>query len=237
MGVFDLEKVMQIIIEQTIEISSANYCWLIVNNPATNKYELMAEKDLPLALAEKFSGKFDPDFIGWIKKNKTVLMIDRISKDQRTAKIDTWKYRNGSLLGIPLILNEVVTGMLFAVKNIEYGFVADDKTVLSMFANNAALALENARLVEKSREQEMYEQELKIAHEAQMKLLPSKMPEIKNLEIEASCITANEVGGDYYDFFEFGKSKLGVVIGDVSGKGAEAAFYMAEAKGIIESLS
>jgi serine phosphatase RsbU (regulator of sigma subunit) len=75
-----------------------------------------------------------------------------------------------------------------------------------------------------------------VAHDAQRKLLPKRMPELAGFEIDAISITANEVGGDYYDFFEV-EDKLGIAVGDVSGKGAKAAFYMAELKGIIEALS
>ncbi|HEX9652927.1 MAG TPA: PP2C family protein-serine/threonine phosphatase, partial [bacterium] len=75
------------------------------------------------------------------------------------------------------------------------------------------------------------------AQEAQRKLLPKDMPQIRGFEIDAVCITANEVGGDYYDFFELGDNRLAIAVGDVSGKGAKAAFYMAELKGIIESTT
>jgi len=62
------------------------------------------------------------------------------------------------------------------------------------------------------------------------------MPHVAGLSIDAITLTAKEVGGDYFDFFEV-DGKLGIVIGDVSGKGAQAAFYMAELKGIIESVA
>jgi len=109
--------------------------------------------------------------------------------------------------------------------------------MLRAFSDQAAIAVENARLVQESIVKERLEQELRIAHEAQMKLLPKKMPILEGLEIDAVCITANEVGGDYYDFFELGDGKIGIVIGDVSGKGPSAAFYVAEVKGIMEALA
>jgi serine phosphatase RsbU (regulator of sigma subunit) len=142
-----------------------------------------------------------------------------------------------SLLGVPLISYDNFLGILYAVSSEEYGFTPEDLNMLRAFADQAAVALENARLVEESIVKEKLEQELKIAHDAQMKLLPKSMPSVSGLEMDAICVTANEVGGDYYDFFELDDSTLGIVIGDVSGKGPEAAFYMAEVKGIIESLS
>ncbi|NIM11950.1 MAG: SpoIIE family protein phosphatase [Candidatus Aminicenantes bacterium] len=77
--------------------------------------------------------------------------------------------------------------------------------------------------------------ELEIARQVQMKLLPGKPPEIIGFEIEGICIPANEVGGDYYDFIPIDESRIGIVIGDVSGKGVPAAIYMTLTKGIIHS--
>jgi len=77
--------------------------------------------------------------------------------------------------------------------------------------------------------------ELEIARQVQMRLLPKKSPVIAGFEISGVCIPAKEVGGDYFDFIELGGSKLGIVIGDVSGKGVPAAIYMTLTKGIVQS--
>jgi phosphoserine phosphatase RsbU/P len=77
--------------------------------------------------------------------------------------------------------------------------------------------------------------ELEIARQVQMRLLPGSPPEIEGFEIDGICIPANEVGGDYYDFIHIDDAKLGVVIGDVSGKGVPAAIYMTLTKGVIQS--
>jgi serine phosphatase RsbU (regulator of sigma subunit) len=81
------------------------------------------------------------------------------------------------------------------------------------------------------------EKELDVAREVQYKILPQRNPTYANLDISSLFVPAFEVGGDYYDFFKINKSKLGIVIADVSGKGIEAAFIMAEVKGIFASLS
>ncbi len=235
-GIFDLEKIFDIILKQTIEITGSNFSWLILKEGDSDQFELVAERGLPERIRNIFSSDRKLTVVKWILEEKNVLMIDRVGKDKRVADIAVWRHKAGSLLAIPLISNEQILGILFAVKNTEYGFMVDDRSLLTMFANNATIAIENAQLVEKSVEKEKYEHELKVAHEAQMKLLPAQTPNIPSLDISAICITANEVGGDYYDFFHFNKNSLGVVIGDVSGKGAEAAFYMAEGKGILESL-
>lgn len=84
-------------------------------------------------------------------------------------------------------------------------------------------------------ERERLAGELEIAHRVQTRLLPLREPSVKNYIIKGLCISAKEVGGDYYDFIELGDNKLGAVIGDVSGKGLPAAFYMTMTKGIFQS--
>jgi len=78
-------------------------------------------------------------------------------------------------------------------------------------------------------------QELAAAKSVQQRLLPSCLPASDRLEVCAICVPAYEVGGDYYDFFHLDHKRLGVLIGDVSGKGISAAFYITLAKGVIVS--
>jgi hypothetical protein len=86
-------------------------------------------------------------------------------------------------------------------------------------------------------ERERLQRELEIARAVQMDFLPGELPRKKGLEVSARCTPALEVGGDYYDFIELGEHRLGVVIGDVSGKGTQAAFYMTLTKGFIKALA
>jgi len=86
-------------------------------------------------------------------------------------------------------------------------------------------------------ERERFLQELEIARSVQMKFLPQTMPDFPDLEIASICRPAMEIGGDYYDLIVGDNRTLSVVIGDVSGKGVSAAFYMTMAKGIIKTLA
>jgi len=83
---------------------------------------------------------------------------------------------------------------------------------------------------------ERIKQELQIARTVQQSFLPSKTPEFPGLDIAAICIPAYETGGDYYDFININGGKIAVTIGDVSGKGIQAAFYMTFIKGILHAL-
>ena len=94
-----------------------------------------------------------------------------------------------------------------------------------------------ADLLKQAEEKRRLEEELRIARDIQMSLLPSGPVALPGLAVTAMCRPAREVGGDYYDFMPLGEYRLGVIVADVSGKGTSAAFYMAELKGLILSLS
>ena len=92
-------------------------------------------------------------------------------------------------------------------------------------------------LLEQQGEKERMEEDLRVARNIQMSLLPQEYVEVEGLKIAAVCLPANEMGGDYYDLLPLSNHRLGVLIADVSGKGTSAALYMAELKGLILSLS
>jgi sigma-B regulation protein RsbU (phosphoserine phosphatase) len=92
-------------------------------------------------------------------------------------------------------------------------------------------------LLQTAAEKKRLEEELRIARQIQMSLLPRGPLDVPGLAITALCVPAREVGGDYYDFFPLADDRLGVLIADVSGKGTSAALYMAELKGVVLALS
>jgi len=101
--------------------------------------------------------------------------------------------------------------------------------------NQMTGSIENLLLT--AAEKKRLEEELRIAREIQMSLLPRGPLEMPGLGVTALCVPAREVGGDYYDFFILGPERVGIIIADVSGKGTSAALYMAELKGLLLSLS
>ncbi len=94
-----------------------------------------------------------------------------------------------------------------------------------------------ADLLTQAEEKRRLEEELRIARDIQMSLLPDGPASVPGLGVTAACRPAREVGGDYYDFIRLDEHRLGVLVADVSGKGTSAAFYMAELKGVVLSLS
>ena len=92
-------------------------------------------------------------------------------------------------------------------------------------------------LLSQAAEKKRLEEELRIAHEIQMSLLPQGPLSMPGVSVAALCIPAREVGGDYYDVLPLDDHRVGVLIADVAGKGTSAALYMAELKGLMLSLS
>ncbi len=113
---------------------------------------------------------------------------------------------------------------------------ADDQLgELAQSFNSMTASVED--LLIQAAEKKRLEEELRIAHEIQMSLLPQGPLRMPGISVAALCEPAREVGGDYYDFLPLGDHRLGILIADVSGKGASAALYMAELKGLMLSLS
>jgi sigma-B regulation protein RsbU (phosphoserine phosphatase) len=92
-------------------------------------------------------------------------------------------------------------------------------------------------LLEQQAEKKRLEEELRIAREIQMSLLPRQATPMPGLGLAALCVPAREVGGDYYDIFPLGPRRVGLLVADVAGKGTSAALYMAELKGLMLSMS
>src|SRR4029450_8977948 len=106
---------------------------------------------------------------------------------------------------------------------------------LSSSFNSMTASIED--VLRQAAEKRRLEEELRIAHEIQMSLLPQGPLLMEGLTVTALCVPAREVGGDYYDFLPLGDQRVGVLIADVSGKGTSAALYMAGLKGVVLSLS
>jgi sigma-B regulation protein RsbU (phosphoserine phosphatase) len=141
-----------------------------------------------------------------------------------------------SELAVPLIYQGKVIGVLDLEHTRRNYFTEDHKRTLTTLAAQLAIAIENARLYEQiARQEQRLERDLALARELQFRLLPHSLPKMQNLEVAAKFVPARAIGGDLYDFVPYSLSRLGIAIGDVSGKGAPAAIYAALVSGILRS--
>jgi serine phosphatase RsbU (regulator of sigma subunit) len=127
-------------------------------------------------------------------------------------------------------------GQIVFLKVIKDGFTAEMINIVNAFVNQAAISIENSRLVSEAIKNERYKEELTIARKIQKSLIPSDINQSEFYSIASFTEAAEEVGGDYYDVYKFSENKTAFIIGDVSGKGTSAAFHMAQLKGVFHSL-
>jgi sigma-B regulation protein RsbU (phosphoserine phosphatase) len=235
---FDLNKLVKLVTDMTTRVIGSDSTWLEMYLDGHRQTDIVAFHNLTENEIQTFHQLSHQDFREQIFKSRKSLLLNEIARTHPYAYLKKWKHEVQSLIGVPLISgNSQPLGILYAAKKHTYGFDPDDLAMAEAYASQAVIALDNAKLLKESLEQERLKEELRIAREVQQRLLPQKKPVLENIEIDSLTISAYEVGGDYYDFIYLPDGHIGFIIGDVSGKGTSAAFYMAEAKGVVQSLS
>jgi phosphoserine phosphatase RsbU/P len=171
--------------------------------------------------------------IGSAAESKHAVLVPDVSKDPRYIEANP---ETRSELSVPLIYKDKVIGVL-DLEHTRRGYFTDDhKRTMTTLAGQLAIAIENARLYEEvERAERRLERDLALARELQGRLLPQSRPKLAHLDVAAKFVPARAIGGDLYDFIPYSMSRLGIAIGDVSGKGAPAAIYAALVSGIIRS--
>ncbi len=132
-----------------------------------------------------------------------------------------------SSLVVGLVTQDHPIGTVHVYTGRPHEFSDDEVRLFRMLANQAAIAIESARLHEEELAKERLDSELALAGVIQRQLLPREMPDVEGFEILAKSVPSREVGGDFYDFVSLPENHLGVAIGDVSGKSVAGAILMA----------
>ncbi|MEJ2368378.1 MAG: SpoIIE family protein phosphatase [Acidobacteriota bacterium] len=143
---------------------------------------------------------------------------------EKTVLIETTQAR----LLVPLAPGKEILGFLvFGEKLSEEPYSREDRELLRALAAQMADTLDHARLLHESEKQAQLMREVEIAQQVQRHLLPATPLAVPGLDYAGVCRPARYVGGDYFDFIRFGDRGLGLVLGDISGKGISAALLMA----------
>jgi len=182
-----------------------------------------------------------------VQRNITTQEIDVIKKELprnrfqhnqvQDSKEPLKNQRYASMLNVPLTYNEHYIGALILLKKEPERLGEEQKQVVYTFTRQASISIENLRLFHRALETERYKEEAKIARHIQQSLLPTNLRFTEGFKLAAVYRPASEVGGDYYDTYPISPTRLMLIMGDVSGKGINAAFYMAQMKGIFQSLA
>jgi serine phosphatase RsbU (regulator of sigma subunit) len=170
--------------------------------------------------------------IGLVARNGESILIPDAAADSRVPRSANELVPLEDLILSPLSVRGKVLGVLVLINKKdearpEATFDEQDLSLVTALADQASVTLDIVRLYEELSEKQRLEQELLLAHEFQAALLPTRMPELPEVEIFGMSQPALEVGGDYFDFIEVDEHRLGIVVGDVSGKGIPGALVMA----------
>lgn len=166
--------------------------------------------------------------LGEVAASGRGVLIKDALKDPRIIKHDDESLKIRSFMAVPLIFRGQLSGVL-AVANPISGraFTDTEFSLAKSLGEQCALALQNAEAVSALLMRNKLEFDLRLASSIQRYLLPENLPQTKSLEFAVKYLPQQLIGGDFYDFFKLPHGKIGVVIGDVSGKGIPAAILMA----------
>ena len=228
----ELDELLPTIFKEVIEAMGAEggSIWLL--DPSS--------EDLECRIAaggggEKLRGsrlRLGEGLAGWVALHQQPTTVDDVQKDDRWARhvgdAKRLDFATTSLISAPLVVKGESLGAINVVNKIgAEGFTPDDLELLTSLANNAALVIKNAQLVEEVKEAERVARDMEIAANIQKSLLPAHPPQIEGVELAGRCIPAKNVGGDYFDYFLMDDDKLGILIADVSGHNVGSALVMA----------
>ncbi len=229
----DLDEVLHTVSTSMLELLNADHIRLYMYEAAADRLTLASALDRGGQLARQRSKPLQPRPNGL---NATVARSGKplVIADTRTHPLFSGQPQYdlfNAIVGVPLKRREEVIGVASVSYKKPHVFTAGELDGLQMLAIQAAVALENARLYDL--EVKQIEQELRIARQIQQGFLPQEIPQIAGWSIAATCLPARETGGDFYEFVRRRDEHLGLAVGDVSGKGIQAAMLMGAAQSVV----
>ncbi len=222
-----LEETATTILREISETVGARRASILVHDRATATLQVVAamgtkEDAPPIAVDDRCS------------------VSAKVFRDQHALIVepnDMWcdaeaPYRRGAMLSVPIMWTAPNGAEPLGVVNLSdrrsgQPFTAGDQKLMAAIGTQIGTAIQNARLVRTSLNQQRLVQEMQLAHDLQMKLLPSTKVVAPEAEVAARVVPAESVGGDFYHLFRLGRGTTGALIGDVSSHGYRAALIMA----------
>lgn len=224
------ESVYNILLETSVSTVFADAAWL----------EITGKKEEQRLYTYEITEKEARDIIDHMSKQHVRGLLDQNQDKTRNLSKHLGSLRGArfrSILAYPIYVKGENIGTLALLKELPEGFNKEMNKIVSTFANQAGISIENFRLMEEALQNERYKEELKIAKTVQKSLLPQVLEYDEHFDMVAFSESADEVGGDYYDSLRINEHQTALIIADVSGKGTTAAFHMSQMKGIFHSLA
>ncbi|NCC53063.1 MAG: GAF domain-containing protein, partial [Spartobacteria bacterium] len=248
--ILDHDELLERIVDTAIQLTGSRRGMLYLLAPSAADTEGAGElQTLPRLVPALSRGVEDDEARGISGSLMTQVALQRKSvvlgnTSDTTVQAQWSVIRSGAkcALCVPVEGRERLLGVLYLDNNLVEGLYAGrTRQAVEALASQAGILIENARMVKELVEQDRLKQELELGRQIQMESLPCQAPEVEGLAVYPFMQPAREIGGDYYDFLprvaEDGEQRLGITIGDVSGKGMGAGLTMAMIKTAIMTLS
>jgi len=162
-----------------------------------------------------------------LNSGDSVLVRDTSMDDGLRERHSIVEQNIRTLMAVPLHTRTRIIGIIYVDSpSVVREFTKDDLNLLTVMANVAAIRIEHTRFAELERAEQLLARDLQQAAEIQQSLLPAGAPPVRGLDLAGHNAPCRTVGGDYYDFFPYGPSRVAMVLGDVSGKGVPASLLM-----------
>ncbi len=234
-SILDVEELLRRAAEQTKRVIDYQILSIMLYDEDQKVFRHRVDVKHGQSVQGKLRVATSEGLVGAAATLKEPVLVPDVSLDPRYLMVNP---ETRSELAIPMMHKGKVIGVLdLESPQLNY-FTEDHVQTLSILAANLAVSLENARLYEKvARDEARLERDLQAAKRIQGALLRPVPQEDYGLDLAARYLSAREVCGDLYEFLRYGPQQLGIVLGDVSGKGTAAALYGAVAIGIMRSLT
>ncbi len=169
----------------------------------------------------------------------TSLLVNDVLHDENwNARQSISEQQVRTMMAVPLQTKDRVIGMIYLDSRFFIReFTPDDLTLLTVFANVAAIRIEQERLRAVEEKEKMSRRDLEQAAIIQSGFIPERAPSIPGLDLAGHNAACRTVGGDYYDFFGYPDGRVGIVLGDVSGKGLPASLVMTSLHATVHMLA
>ena len=226
-----LDEVLENIMTTSRSILGADACSLMLVDEKSDELVFEVAQG---PVADKLKGglriRRGQGIAGSVHDSGEPLLIENAYEDARfNREFDRMTgYRTQTILCVPLKIKERVIGVSQVITSLTARIsTRKTKETLSLLCAHAAIAVENARLHHEILRTQQIEQDLAFATSIQLSFLPQEMPRLQGFRFSTHYQPAREVGGDFYDFIPLDDDSVGILIGDVSGKGVASALFMA----------
>jgi phosphoserine phosphatase RsbU/P len=225
----DLQSILDFIMEECMKIMKAEAASLMLMVNDNNELEFRVALGPKGKDVKPFRLPVGKGIAGWVALQGKPLLIADAYKDERfNPEFDKKSgFKTKSIICVPMTYKNKIIGVL-QVLNRKDGtiFQNSDLRIFSIFASQAALAIENSRLFYSVLEKELMEKEMTIAAEIQRLMIPLKLPEAGGIVTKGTYLPSKDIGGDIYGIFPINANETLFCIGDVSGHGVPGALLV-----------